>query len=54
MCRELFAPPTYDSADTLRRAVPEFRPWIVLEEGIRHVMGVLERAGRIPTSDLED
>ncbi len=54
MCRELFAHPTYDGADTLRRAVPEFRPRIVLEEGMRHVIGVLEGAGRIPTSDLED
>ena len=34
--------------------MPEFRPRIVLEEGIRHVMGVLEGAGRIPNTDLED
>jgi hypothetical protein len=54
ICREIFAHPTYYSADKLRRAVPEFRPRVVLEEGMRHVIGVLEGAGRIPNSDLED
>jgi hypothetical protein len=54
ICREIFAHPTYYSAEKLCRAVPEFRPRIALEEGMRHVIGVLEGAGRIPNSDLED
>jgi hypothetical protein len=34
--------------------VPEFRPRIALEEGMRQVIGALEGTGRIPNSDLDD
>jgi len=54
ICREIFAHPTYYSAEKLRRAVPEFRPRLALAEGMRQVIGALEGAGRIPNSDLDD
>jgi len=54
ICREIFAHPTYYSGEKLGRAVPAFRPRIALAEGMRQVIGALERAGRIPNSDLED
>jgi nucleoside-diphosphate-sugar epimerase len=54
ICREIFAHPTTYSGEKLGRAVPEFRPRIALEAGMRQVIGALEGAGRIPNSDLED
>jgi hypothetical protein len=54
ICREIFAHSTSYSGEKLGRAVPEFRPRIALEEGMGHVIGALEGAGRIPNSDLDD
>jgi nucleoside-diphosphate-sugar epimerase len=54
ICREIFAHHAYYSAEKLCRDVPEFCPMVSLEEGMRHVIEAMDRAGRIPNSDLED
>ena len=54
ICREVFAHPAYYSAEKLFRDVPEFRPVVSLEEGMRQVIDAMDRAGRIPNADLED
>jgi nucleoside-diphosphate-sugar epimerase len=51
LCREIFAHETYYSAEKLCRDVPEFRPSVGLEEGMRRVIAALDRGGRIPDSD---
>ena len=53
-CREIFAYDTYYSGDKLYRDVPEFRPRIPLEQGMRQVIEVMDREGRIPNSDEID
>ncbi len=54
ICRDIFAHNTLYSAEKLFRDVPEFRPAISLEEGIRRVIEVLDRDGRIPDSDTQE
>lgn len=54
ICREVLAHHAYYSADKLFRDVPEFRPVVSLEEGMQQVIDAMDRAGRIPNSDLED
>ncbi|HLF00949.1 MAG TPA: hypothetical protein VI547_03165 [Anaerolineales bacterium] len=51
ICEEIFAHHVYYSAEKLFRAVPEFRPRISLEAGMRQVIPMMERDGRIPDSD---
>jgi len=51
LCREIFSHNTIYSSDALFRDVPEFRPSIDLEEGIRRVLNVMDAEGRIPDSD---
>jgi nucleoside-diphosphate-sugar epimerase len=52
--REVFAHHAYYSAEKLFRDVPEFRPVVSLEAGMQQVIAAMDRAGRIPNSDLED
>jgi nucleoside-diphosphate-sugar epimerase len=52
--REVFAHHAYYSAEQLFRDVPEFRPVVALEAGMQQVIAAMDRAGRIPNSDLED
>jgi hypothetical protein len=54
ICREVFAHHAYYSAEKLFRDVPEFCPVVSLEDGMRQVIDAMDRAGRIPNSDLED
>ena len=54
ICREVFAHHAYYSAEKLFRDVPEFRPVVSLEDGMRQVIDAMDRAGRIPNADLED
>lgn len=51
ICESIFAHNTYYDAGRLFRDVPEFRPAISVEEGIRRVIEVMDREGRIPNSD---
>ena len=51
ICEEIFAHHVYYSAEKLFRAVPEFRPRISLEEGMRQIIPMMERDGRIPDSE---
>jgi nucleoside-diphosphate-sugar epimerase len=51
ICRDIFAHNCYYSAEKLFRDLPEFRPTISLEEGMRRVLEEMDREGRIPNSD---
>jgi nucleoside-diphosphate-sugar epimerase len=51
ICEEIFAHNVYYSADKLFRDVPEFTPTVSLEEGMRQVIGEMDRKGTIPDSD---
>ena len=53
ICDKIFAHSTFYSPEKLFRDVPEFRPKISLEEGMRQVLDVMDRERRIPDSDLE-
>ena len=50
-CRDIFGYDTYYSAEKLYRDVPEFRPRVSLEQGIRQVIEAMDNEGRIPNSD---
>jgi nucleoside-diphosphate-sugar epimerase len=54
ICPEVFAHHGYYSAEKLFRDVPEFRPVVSLERGMREVIDAMDRAGRIPNAELED
>lgn len=54
ICAEIFAHHVYYSAEKLFRDVPEFQPRLSLEEGMRQVIGVMDREGRIPDSSKLD
>ena len=54
LCSGIFAHNSYYSAEKLFRDVPEFRPAVSLEDGMRRVLEELDRAGRIPNSDASD
>lgn len=51
ICRDIFAHNVYYSSARLMRDVPEFRPVISLETGMRQVLEVMDREGRVPDSD---
>jgi len=51
ICRDIFAHNCYYSSEKLFRDLPEFRPTISLEEGMRRVLEEMDREGRIPNSD---
>jgi len=51
ICRDIFAHNCYYSAEKLYRDVPEFRPRISLEEGIRRVFNAMQEQKRIPPSE---
>lgn len=53
ICATIFGHSTYYSAEKLFRDVPEFVPKISLEDGLREVIGSMDRNGRIPDSDSE-
>jgi len=53
ICGEIFAHNTLYDPGALFEAVPEFRPRISLEEGLRNVIEALDAEGRIPGSDGE-
>jgi len=52
ICRDIFAHNCYYSAERLFQDVPEFKPRISLEEGIRRVFDTMQEQGKIPASDL--
>jgi nucleoside-diphosphate-sugar epimerase len=54
ICREVFAHHGYYSAEKLFRDVPEFRPAVTLEDGMRQVIEAMDRAGRLATADQDD
>jgi nucleoside-diphosphate-sugar epimerase len=51
---EDFAHHSYFSAEKLFRDVPEFRPVVSLEAGMRQVLESMDREGRVPDSDQVD
>lgn len=53
ICSEIFAHNTLYDPSALFEDVPEFRPRISLEEGLRNVIEALDAEGRIPDSDGE-
>lgn len=53
ICETIFSHNTVYSPDKLMRDVPEFCPRVSLKKAIAHVLEAMERAGRIPDSDLE-
>ena len=53
ICESIFAHPTHYSPAQLMQDVPEFRPRISLEEGMRQVIEAMDRENRVPNSDLE-
>lgn len=54
ICRDIFRHHTYYSVDNLLHDVPEFRPRLSLAEGLRQVLDVMDREGRVPNSDDVD
>jgi nucleoside-diphosphate-sugar epimerase len=54
ICPEVFAHHGYYSAEKLFRDVPEFRPVVSLERGMREVIDAMDRACLIPNAELED
>jgi len=53
ICKTIFAYDCIYSPAKLQRDVPEFRPVISLEEGMRQVIQVMDQENRIPDSDCE-
>ncbi len=51
ICEEIFAHHMYYSSEKLFRDVPEFHPQVSLEQGMAQVLEVMEREGRILSSD---
>jgi hypothetical protein len=54
ICCEIFAHDSYYSAEKLYRHVPEFRPTVSLEAGMRQVIEAMDRTGRLPSANQED
>ncbi|OGV63466.1 MAG: hypothetical protein A2498_09235 [Lentisphaerae bacterium RIFOXYC12_FULL_60_16] len=54
ICETIFSYSTIYTPNRLMRDVPEFRPQISLEDGMRRVLESMEREHRIPDSDKED
>jgi len=53
ICKTIFAYDCIYSPAKLQRDVPEFRPVISLEEGMRQVIQVMDQENRVPDSDCE-
>jgi hypothetical protein len=53
LCKNIFAYNTYYSSEKLFKDVPEFRPKMSLEDGLRQTIEVLKAENRIPDSDKE-
>ena len=53
ICKTIFAYDCIYSPAKLQRDMPEFRPVISLEEGMRQVIQVMDQENRIPNSDCE-
>ena len=51
LCKNYFSHHTYYSADKLIRDVPEFKPKVSLESGMRKVIKEMDKNGKIPNSD---
>ncbi len=51
ICRDIFAHNSYYSAERLFRDVPEFKPKVSLQEGLRQTIEAMGAEGRIPDSD---
>lgn len=51
ICRDIFAYNVYYSGAKIMRDVPKFRPVVSLEMGMRQVIEVMDREGRVPDSD---
>lgn len=51
ICRTIFRYHAYYSSEKLFRDVPEFQPRVSLESGLRQVLEVMDREGRVPNSD---
>ncbi|MCK5802985.1 MAG: hypothetical protein KAI66_09145, partial [Lentisphaeria bacterium] len=52
ICTNIFSHNCYYSAEKLFRDVPEFKPRISLEEGMRRIFESMQREDRIPVSEL--
>jgi len=53
ICKTIFVYDCIYRPAKLQRDVPEFRPVISLEEGMRHVIQAMDRENRVPDSDCE-
>lgn len=53
ICDQIFGHHLCYSGEKIAHDVAEFRPRISLEEGMRRVIEVMDREGRVPNSDLE-
>jgi len=53
-CQTIFAHNVYYSHERIFRDIPEFRPRISLEEGLRDVIEAMDRQGDVPDSDEID
>ena len=51
LCKNYFSRHTYYSADKLMSDVPEFKPKVSLESGMRKVIKEMDENGKIPDSD---
>ena len=54
ICRDAFSHNLYYSGNKLFSDVPEFKPCVSLKEGMKQVLKVMDRDGRIPNSDKQD
>jgi nucleoside-diphosphate-sugar epimerase len=50
ICRDIFAHNVYYCGRRIARDVPEFRPVVSLEEGMRRVLETMDRESRVPDS----
>ena len=51
LCKNYFSRHSYYSSDKLIRDVPEFKPKVSLESGMRKVIKEMDSNGKIPNSD---
>jgi nucleoside-diphosphate-sugar epimerase len=54
LCREVFAHHAYFSSDKLYNDLPEFKPKITLEEGMKQVIASLDSENRIANSNYQN
>ncbi len=53
ICKTIFANQCHYSGDKIFKDIPEFRPRISLEEGLRSVIAEMDKANRVPNTDTE-